>query len=305
MSTTNPTEWCSTLHSICAAQPVAPVTEASALVSYGDGIVPGVYDSHSRFRHAANYIGEDTLISVVDEFVGAGPLNVVVSNVGAWHAECLIVRSDSIVINGTRFAFNQTELYDSTITIPHSVSLECLAANLCYFKQMLRKLAPPQSLIFLLDGSEHNTVSTINDLLRQCFLTASRNVRVGRFAEGAKEIKGLGRGLTPSGDDFISGLLVALHLRQKINTVNLSKDIATVFSAAQTTNPFSQAFLNCAAQGRVFERLKRVILALFELNGVRIEDGSADLLRIGDTSGADIAVGLILGLESKLEARTT
>jgi hypothetical protein len=291
--------WCSTQLSIFAVQPFAPVVEASTLVSYGDWIAPGDYHLHSRFRHAINYFGTGTLLSVVDESVGAGPLNIVVNDVDAWSAEYLVVRSDSLEISGLQFALDQASLYNSALVIPHHGSPGQLAANLCCFKNTLRDLASPQSLVFLLDGNEQAFGSRFRDLLQRRFVAAGRHVREGRFAEGAKEIKGLGWGLTPSGDDFIAGLLVALYVRRKVNREDTSAFIADIVSAAQTTNPFSQAFLRCVAQGRIFERLKQMILALFESSTARIESCITDLLRVGETSGADIAVGLVFGLESK------
>jgi hypothetical protein len=295
--------WSSTLHSGCDARFTAPQAQTSLLVSYGDWIAPGEYRFHSRFRRAINFIGVDTMVSIVDESVGAGPLNIVMENLDAWGGEHLIFQADYFELSGVRIACDPAATYNSAIEISCSILPGQLPANLACFKDTLRDLASPQSLTFLLDKNDRNAGATFNDALRMRFVTAGRRISEGRFAAGVSEIKGLGCGLTPSGDDFIAGLLIALHVRQKLTGDDVSSQIATVASASNTANPFSQTFLNCAAQGRVFDRFKRVVLSLFAANSLQIETCTVDLLRIGATSGADMAVGLILGLESNLEAQ--
>jgi hypothetical protein len=295
--------WSSTLYSGCDARFTTPQAQTSLLVSYGDWIAPGEYRFHSRFRRAINFIGVDTMVSIVDESVGAGPLNLVVDNLDAWSGERLVVQSDFLELNDVRIATDPAAKYNSAIEISTAIFSGQLPANLACFKDMLQDLASPQSLTFLLDKNDRFSGSTFNDAFQNRFATASRRISEGRFAAGVSEIKGLGCGLTPSGDDFIAGLLIALHVRQQVFSESTSALITNISAATRTTNPFSQALLNCAAQGRVFDRFKRVVLSLFAANSMQIETCTVDLLRIGATSGADMAVGLIFGLESNLEAQ--
>lgn len=110
-------------------------------------------------------------------------------------------------------------------------------------------------------------------------------------------IKGLGRGLTPQGDDFIAGLLFALQVRGRVSGKCVEREIRAIGEAAGSGNPFSRAMLECAARGRAFERLKSLIVALFEGDGTMIKACITELTAIGATSGADIAAGLAFGLE--------
>ncbi|MDI6738979.1 MAG: hypothetical protein QME74_01270, partial [Candidatus Edwardsbacteria bacterium] len=86
--------------------------------SFGDLITPGAYRPHSRFTHAFNFLGGDSLASIVDQFVGAGPLNIGLVTIPDCEIGTLKIGTDSVIINGCSFTFNQERRYDSQITIP-------------------------------------------------------------------------------------------------------------------------------------------------------------------------------------------
>jgi hypothetical protein len=51
------------------------------LLSVGDQVRPGTYRFHSRFNRAVNFKHEGRLVSVVDETIGPGPLNIVLGDI--------------------------------------------------------------------------------------------------------------------------------------------------------------------------------------------------------------------------------
>lgn len=61
-------------------------------------------------------------------------------------------------------------------------------------------------------------------------------------------------------------------------------------------NPFSATFLREARDGRVFERLERLVRALLEGTPAVVEEAAAGLFAVGATSGADLAAGLAAAL---------
>jgi hypothetical protein len=94
---------------------------------------------------------------------------------------------------------------------------------------------------------------------------------------------GLGPGLTPSGDDALAGMLLAVHIRQP------DADERLVVLADQVdTHEIARAFLVWAARGQSIEPVHRL------LSGDAT--AAADLLAFGHTSGADLALGLWHGL---------
>ena len=111
---------------------------------------------------------------------------------------------------------------------------------------------------------------------------------------------GLGPGLTPSGDDVLAGLLVALrHLGTAAGAeraVWLADWLAAAvtFDARTRTTPISATLLHCAARG---EASAEVLAVLRGIAGRQsLEPALHRLLQLGHTSGADLACGLRIGL---------
>ncbi|MEU8245159.1 DUF2877 domain-containing protein [Nonomuraea sp. NPDC048916] len=120
----------------------------------------------------------------------------------------------------------------------------------------------------------------------------------------AEQLVGLGPGLTPSGDDVLAGLLVALrHLGAGTGTeraVWLADWLAATvtYDARTRTTPISATLLHCAARG---EASPEVIAVLRGLAGRQaLEPAVRRLHRLGHTSGSDLAQGIAIGLATVL-----
>lgn len=107
---------------------------------------------------------------------------------------------------------------------------------------------------------------------------------------------GLGAGLTPAGDDFVGGAMIALRAAGELA---LAERIAAwALSLAETrTGRISRAHLAWAAQGEGHEAL-HALLASNE-GSARFEQSLARLTRIGHTSGLDAAAGALLALAAR------
>ncbi|MCG5214030.1 DUF2877 domain-containing protein [Streptosporangium sp. KLBMP 9127] len=120
----------------------------------------------------------------------------------------------------------------------------------------------------------------------------------------AEHLVGLGPGLTPSGDDVLAGLLVALrHLGLACGAgraVWLADWLAAAvtFDARTRTTPISATLLHCAARG---EASGEILATLRGIAGRQsLEPALRRLLHLGHTSGADLAWGLRIGLAAVL-----
>lgn len=127
--------------------------------------------------------------------------------------------------------------------------------------------------------------------------------------EQAERIVGLGPGLTPSGDDVLCGLLLALRLmgdavrradgpEAGAAAVRLADWIgAAVTSDATTrTTALSATLLHCAASGQASGEVAAVLRALARpTDGQGLSLPTRRLLSTGHTSGADLAWGLSAG----------
>lgn len=107
---------------------------------------------------------------------------------------------------------------------------------------------------------------------------------------------GLGSGLTPSGDDLIAGLLLALSRYPELlpRGWELAQMVPSILKQAyQKTSLLSANLIECAAEGQADERL---ILALDGLLAGTLEPTACAqlLLNWGSTSGCDALAGMAL-----------
>ena len=112
---------------------------------------------------------------------------------------------------------------------------------------------------------------------------------------------GLGPGLTPAGDDFVGGAMIALRVcGTNAGDAALADRIAAwaLPLAARNTNRISRAPLECAAAGEGHEALHG-LLNSFEKKYLD------QLARIGHTSGLDAAAGALHALACRAHARST
>ena len=112
--------------------------------------------------------------------------------------------------------------------------------------------------------------------------------------EGATpdELIGLGPGLTPAGDDFVGGAMIALRAFGDARTADRIAAWALPL-AQERTNRISRAHLACAAEGEGHEALHD-LLSFHET-----EKHLARLARIGHTSGLDAAAGAVHALRRR------
>lgn len=121
------------------------------------------------------------------------------------------------------------------------------------------------------------------------------------WAGAAIGLLGLGTGLTPSGDDFVGGLLFARRLLAPDAALESLEAAAAqiLAAAAHRTHAVSAALLADLAHGAAYERLHAVAAAL-----VAARDpvpAARRLVAIGHSSGWDMLTGFIVGATRSLE----
>lgn len=140
----------------------------------------------------------------------------------------------------------------------------------------------------------HERVSKVTKKIEKDFAMTGR-------ACGLDQLIGLGYGLTPSGDDFLAGVVMGFHKMQKHREAMLLA--RHFYSAAQgKTTIISIAFYRALADGRVAEPHLRFL----EMIG-REEEAEREILfnrvtDFGGTSGWDSLAGVVFGISMVLQS---
>jgi hypothetical protein len=111
-----------------------------------------------------------------------------------------------------------------------------------------------------------------------------------------KALVGLGEGLTPSGDDFLVGLLAVLHLTGSL-PCRAGSPVHTQFCQCVRlgTSQLSGEFLRCAFEGHFAEPLVMLVRALCAPAMGAWPAHATTLAAVGHSSGVDAMVGITLG----------
>jgi len=113
---------------------------------------------------------------------------------------------------------------------------------------------------------------------------------------------GLGPGLTPSGDDFLGGMLVALH---NLGATDLAGRLATAVlqRAEHRTNEISRAHLAAAAAGEGLNPVHAGLASLCALGDSGTNQCLSAIEAMGHTSGWDALAGVSLVVAMFARAR--
>ena len=117
------------------------------------------------------------------------------------------------------------------------------------------------------------------------------------FPASARRLVGLGPGLTPSGDDFWCGVMIALRAVGCSDILRKVSD-AVLKLAEERTNKISRAHMACAARSQGAQALHETISAMGVADEARLRSALRALDKLGHTSGWDSLAGVVCVLES-------
>jgi hypothetical protein len=132
------------------------------------------------------------------------------------------------------------------------------------------------------------------DLTRAALATP---VQAGRLARLTAGLVGAGRGLTPSGDDALCGVLLALRAGGAPAEALSAVSAAVTRSLAATTS-LSASLLLAAAAGCAVPEVATVANAVSRGDGTGVGEALPAVLAIGHSSGADLLAGLAGALDA-------
>ena len=120
-------------------------------------------------------------------------------------------------------------------------------------------------------------------------------------ADLVRRLLGVGSGLTPAGDDVLAGLLVGLwSFGQWAEPLRL----AVLAGLPAGTTDLSAALLRCAARGESIPQVSQLLRTVSDSAWQgQLDHALHDLLRVGHTSGAALATGVLAAAAIALRNR--
>lgn len=160
--------------------------------------------------------------------------------------------------------------------------------------QHMLALDPGKGWLYLADTSDlvsGSEASIIHEMTNR-FLVCVKNEELEGALKAGKSILGRGGGLTPSGDDWISGFLLyfARTSQQNLFICTLGRSLTDM--AFESTTMISANRIEAACQGWSEELFLEIIDSFLvsdaEINGQKLER----LINFGHSSGVDTCVGV-------------
>ena len=314
-------------------QPYQALAIAHAAATMVEG-PPRIGSVHSVFRCAANlWIPPHSLLAITDPMSTRVPNGIVVDPAHSrgdgflgLHANMTVRVGHGYVdipVAGLRIETADVPRWDPRPQFPSRIlTLAGLERNFDKMALLIHQDAgdKPWSFASLLDPSAHRAQDTRalsqgeeaqRALLAQrarpavaALLDAVKAGDTDWISAAARRLAGLGRGLTPSGDDFLIGVCGAIALADAIplgcrvaarpSAARRDRALA-IAAAADRTTVLSAVWLRHAAQGEFSSELGRVLVTLADEDGVELHAAVAELLAVGGVSGLDTATGLLHG----------
>ena len=258
---------------------------------------------HSVYRKTINLSFDGTLVALQTAGSPLSPIRLITTLAGQEMSHLPVsaglpvsLTADTIHLAETAFCLDAAETVDTRLMPVPESRLPSLTAQIC----SVLKHSAKGGFRNLLFPTEHST-----QLGEQLVLVAAENhmnlcsqelclFHYTTAAHSLSSLIGLGIGLTPSGDDFLCGVLAGLILRNGTDHPFSAALQEQITQKLPDTNDISRAFLHCALQGQFSE----AICSLRHASDAA--QLSAAFSAIGHSSGMDTLCGILYALTLSL-----
>jgi hypothetical protein len=269
------------------------------ILNFGDCIKNGDYKLHSKFKNVHNYINNKQLVSLVSTKVGSGPNNIVLNGFPQQAEKTLNISNSKILFGNHTLKVNTIKPKITTnIYIDNSF---VLASSIEILIKNISGKTSPQSLGFLLFPKNEICFQTT---FEKAFLlhvkTTCKSISLEKLPEIVKNMKGVGFGLTPSGDDFNCGVLYALNYLKEVKSNCFSEIIEECYLNSLGKNSISNTFLRYAYSNKYYEHFHQLLIALKQNKLEAITHYANKITGSGHTSGSDMLTGFIVTIKGVL-----
>lgn len=249
-----------------------------------------------------------------DARIGDGPINVIVDDggglVGQSRVGEVITSSGGIsAAPGWRLDFRRVDIW-APPAWPVPAGADALVESVERVVEIACSMLPCGGLLPLaIAGNGGNSLADAFEKLAaprlarlESWLSASLSEQ--RAGEPPVDLLGLGPGLTPSGDDALCAVLLALSAFGSQPAAWALQHLASAIGrgSAEATTALSGQFLSAASEGQGSAVLHDFVGVLVGGERARIPAALEKLSRVGHSSGLDAAAGVILAVRALVTA---
>lgn len=264
---------------------------------------------HSIYRKTINLDVNGQILAVQVEDSPLSPISLItdmtqedMEELGLAFHQQLSINQEELYLVGKNAPYRKIFSYKGTQPLDLSLSPCNSKANLPLLKKSIKKAIASSNtkgfdLIFNhSDQVDDNLIlkAAKNHLLAIKKMAESPNPPLSEIIKELVHLIGLGIGLTPSGDDFLTGILAGIILCSQEQTpfaLKLKKELQKHLS---DTNDISRAFLTCALKGQFSQTIK----TLQEHPDIDATSIQEIFLKIGHSSGIDTLCGIYFYLNT-------
>lgn len=275
---------------------------------------------HSVFERTFNIMIDGRLVGIARNDVARSPINVItdirpsesMSSFGIHKGTQVRRRNNQVLVGDVlEISLEGTKLWRPRTRAEGHIDLELVERNLDLAKQLAAGKSGREGLGQLFPHVDEIAsgiaphVSDSNQVIEAALLhlvTLVKSVRAGDtrgVEKSAQKLVGLGPGLSPSADDTLAGFMaacwwIANSLGRELDRVRAMN--GAIVGQMEKTTLMSQQLLEHAAIGETNEAVGKFLESILVGTAADVKAGLEKVSRIGETSGIDTAVGVLLGL---------
>lgn len=253
---------------------------------------------HSIYENTINLSVNNSIISLQPDIYPLSPIGILTEK--KFFEKIKVKKNDILEINENCINLYGDEKYhiylDSNFTEIRDLSLTKFSKidenNIKNVSKKILEIAGNKGLGLLFKNkySENIILDTIKNTLND-FKFELKAHKENTAIESLISLIGLGIGLTPSGDDFISGLLSAAYAMKNTDNIFFKKLITELKNKLKDTNDISREFLKCAINGEFGEVIHDFYNG-FKEKAYPYEKIGNSFSKLGHTSGIDNLYGI-------------
>lgn len=261
-----------------------------------------------RFPKVLNLVNENRdVFSIVVPAVGNGPFAAVVEVEdfqGLFGGgERISVKEERLQVGNTLVSFDAAEVWDPVLDWREFYLIDKVGL-VDHIESQLSSTSMESGMaeVFYLGRNEGGNSRFVTSQREgsSLILDGLANHDTSSLKTGAASLAGLGVGLTPTGDDFLMGVMYGLQAtKPSIEAEEISTLMYEVASGRTTS--LSAAWLKAASLGEAAEKWHELVRAVLANQTEDIQQAIQQVIDTGETSGADALTGFVQVL--KLELR--